>query len=774
MISLFIGCGGQDFGGFQRGLNGDIGSGMNTSIASQGRGTNANNGTGRGTYPMIEASFQLPSVPGDPFDYEHVNVQVTIRKPDGGTVEAPAFYDGDKTWRVRYTPASTGQYSVVTVKLNREIAHEEKLTPKEWSVKGEPKPGFVRIDRGDHTRFVFDDGGRYFPIGENQAWTSDKLPEIPALFDKMHAAGANWSRVWMTHWDGKNLDWPASGKPAKLGDIDLTAAKKWDAIVAAADKDDIYFQMTLQHHGQYSSRNGFKNSSNTDSNWDENPYNVKNGGFLSSPEAFFSDPHARALTRRKLYYILARWGYSPNIMAFELFNEVEGTDAGHGKLYDSIALWHREMALFLRQFDPYRHLLTTSSAPAIALNSPIWDTVDYVQIHTYPPDLITALGGLQSTETLAAEKKLNKPIFVGEFGPSGLSDPAGLALHAGIWASMMQGPSGAAQYWNWEEVEKHNLYHQFESPTAFVTTSGLANHGGLVSAHLPVETSQRAALRFGPGGGFSAATDTEFVVGANGAPPGMDKFPAFLQGQTHRDMMPRPLTFQVSYPQPGAFTVTVQQIAKSGAHLKIAVDGKAAEQDYPAGDKDYAPKSTEQTIKLDVPQGAHTITVENTGKDWLVIKQFALSDYAPALAANARIGRDYLAAWIYNRANILTPADDESKLTPATGKLTLTGLQTGRYRVTWWDTQSGKTLDEADIRFNKDKDIITLSTPPITRDVALFATKLGNRPEKSTTAQRSRNTGTSINPVAPTGTTGNVPTTPSSGPQSAFPQNGGK
>jgi hypothetical protein len=760
LATLFWGCGGQDFGGFQRNLNGDLSPGMNTSITSNGRNGSGTTSLGRGAYPMIEASFQLPSVPGDPFDYEHVNVQVTIRKPDNGTVELPAFFDGDKTWRVRYSPPATGQYSVVTVKLNREIAHEEKLQPKDWTVRGDPKPGFVRIDHADHTRFVFDDGARYYPIGQNQAWRSDKLPEIPALFAKMHAAGENWSRVWMTHWDGKNLDWPASGKPDKPGEIDLAAAKKWDAIVQGAEKSDIYFQMVLQHHGQYSSKNGYKYSSNTDSNWDENPYNAKNGGFLNSPEAFFSDPQARALTKRKLYYILSRWGYSPNIMAFELFNEVEGTDAGHGKLYDAIALWHREMALFLRQYDPYRHLITTSSAPAIALANPIWETVDYVQIHTYPPDILTALGGLPSQETLTEEKKLGKPIFIGEYGPSNLSDPNGVALHAGLWASIMRDGSGAAQYWNWDEVENHDLYHQFQGATSFVTTSGMTNHSGLVAANLPVETAQRAALSFGPGGGWNPATQTEFVVGSNGAPPGMDKFPSFLQGQAHHDMMPHPLTLQVNYPQPGTFIVGVQQIARAGAHLKISVDGKAAERDYAAKDKDYTPASADQSLKADVPQGAHTITVENTGKDWLVIKQFSFSDYAPALAANARVGRDYLVAWVYHRGNLMTSSADDSGLSPATGKISLSGLQPGRYRVTWWDTHAGKSLDETDIRFTKEKDIVSLTTPSVTRDVAFYATKLTNRPDKSNEAQHPRNAGNGVssnNGAAPAAGTQQLP-----------------
>lgn len=784
LAPLLSGCAGAGFGDFSRSTGGDIGSGYNSSLAGSGRGRQdgTTTGQGRGTFPVISTSFKLASVPGDPFDYEKVNVQVTLKQANGANADVPAFYDGDNTWRMRYTPVAPGTYAVASVKLNGQAAHEEKLEKKEWTVAGDTQSGFVRLDRGDHTRFMFDNGGRYYPIGHNQAWHSDGLPDTPELFAKMHDAGENWSRVWMTYWDGKNLDWSqpaptaktaqiktdatttdkatdaagkdaksAAGKgaiaaatptaaatPVKLGDIDLNAAKKWDAIVEGAEKNGIYFQMVLQHHGQYASKEGFKNSSGVNPNWEENPYNVKNGGFLKSPEEFFTSAQARALTKRKLYYILSRWGYSPSILSYELFNEVQFTDAGKGKLDDQIALWHREMALFLRQFDGYRHLITTSSAPAIALNSPIWETVDYVQTHTYPSDVLSALGATETNATYGAKpaKKADKASFVGEYGPSSLTDEDGSALHQGLWASLMRNSTGAAQYWDWVNVEQHNLYSHFKAATGFVTASGLASHGGLTATTLQVDSPTMTTLRFGPGGGFGKATQDEFVVGKEGAPQGMDRYPAFLQGANHRDMMPKPLTLHVRYPQAGTFGVSVAQISRQGAHLKISVDGKAVEKNYAAGDADYTPKSDQQTTQVEVTQGAHDITIENTGKDWAVVRQFALSGYTTALQANARVGKDYAVAWVYHRGNIYEPRSRESGLESASGKLLLTGMQAGKYRYTWWDTYDGKALNADDIAIKDAKEGVEVPTPPVKYDVALYVTKAGTPPARIKTAKK--------------------------------------
>src|SRR5262249_28077262 len=178
---------------------------------------------------------------------------------------------------------------------------------------------------------------------------NDRGPDIPEIFAKMGRAGENWSRVWMDHWDGKNLDWPA---PGRSGELDVDVARRWDSIVDAAERSGIYFQMVLQHHGQYSSR---VNPSSV-----ENPWNRKNGGFLDTPEQFFTDARARALTKAKYRYIVARWGYSPHVLAWELFNEVQFTDAmGHGQR-DAVVGWHRDMAAYLRAQDPNYLLVTTS------------------------------------------------------------------------------------------------------------------------------------------------------------------------------------------------------------------------------------------------------------------------------------------------------------------------------------------------------------------------------------------------------------------------------
>ena len=488
----------------------------------------------QGTYPKIEASFTVNTPIADPFDYSN-DVRVLMVQPDASTISLPAFFDGGTTWRVRHTPTLAGLYSISNITLNGSPLSFSSLSPASWTVTGFPTgPGFVRVDPANPRRFITSNGRRYFPVGQDVAWGYSNSPSadyrVTTIFPKMGAAHENWSRVWMTHfydWQGLglNLDWPKVNNT--FGQLSLPNARNWDAIAAAADQAGIHFQMTLQYHGQYSSTNG----SNVNPNWEQNPYNVANGGFLSYATNFFTDPTAKSLTKRKLRYIMARWGYSPSIMAFELFNEVQFTDAAYANQWSNIEAWHNEMAQFIRTNDVYHHLITSSSE----LNEPIWDQTDYYQHHDYPSDLIT---GIRDAQDITASQPV-APDFSGECGIDytphvGVSPP--------VWAGLMAAQSGGAQPWWWDTIDPDNDYFLIQAAADFVTVSGLADQNALTKSIPQVAGGALGPLAFSPGGNWATATQSTFTVGAS-APDGIGSAPSYLQGVYHLSMTPYGYTF---------------------------------------------------------------------------------------------------------------------------------------------------------------------------------------------------------------------------------------
>jgi hypothetical protein len=658
-----------------------------------------------GTYPMQEAAFELPQVKGNPFDFMQNNVLVTFVAPDGSKVERPAFFDGGQTWRIRLTPTLPGKYTIQTVTLNGQDAKPQKLQPSEFDVAAPSTPGFVRLDPQNNKRFVLDDGSPYYPMGYNLGWHGLGAPPLTESLARMGKAGVNWTRIWMCYWDGKNLDWAQDDAiQPKLGYLSLPVAKTWDQIVTAADAAGLHFHLVLQHHGQYSSK--------TNTNWPINPWNKANGGWLDTPEKFFTDPKAIAFTKSKFRYIIARWGYSPSIMAWELFNEVEFTDAFTTHL-DDVAAWHVTMAKFFREQDPYHHLITTSSE---VTEPKLWPAVDYYEAHIYPPDFLSAI-------TVLEDDKLDRAYFYGEFGLlEDLHPQTGDVLHTGLWGSMMSQSSAAAQYWFWDVVEASNLRFHYTAAQRFIEQSGLLNQNDMKPIEVVAETPNRGSLRFGPGTGWAPAKVKVFTIKPSGYVEGIGGMSSFLQGNDkNKQMFPFAL-FHVNYPAAGTFAVGVSETTADGARLEAQLDGKpsAALNLAPAPSPPPRPDGTtppprnphpNATLEFPVPAGRHTIRLEDTGPGWVHLSEFVLTPYSPELAVLGKSGRDLTVLWVYNRASRTGRS--------VSGTLQVPGLPAGSYHVIWMDTRTALIASQETLTVSNNQPLI-LTTPPVVKDIAAW------------------------------------------------------
>jgi len=156
----------------------------------------------QGTYPKIEASFNITNLTTDPFDYTVTDVRVQILQPDNSTVSLPAFFDGGTTWRVRLTPTMAGVYSISNVTMNGAPLSASNMQPTSWTVTGFPTgAGFVQVDPTNPRRFITSNGHRYFPVGQDVAWgysngpsadyrvTTNGLHEILVTHDIIYSSG---------------------------------------------------------------------------------------------------------------------------------------------------------------------------------------------------------------------------------------------------------------------------------------------------------------------------------------------------------------------------------------------------------------------------------------------------------------------------------------------------------------------------------------------------------------------------------------------------------
>jgi len=95
--------------------------------------------------------------------YTEVAVTATFRGPGGETRTVAGFWDGDSTWRVRFTPTREGVWSYTT------HSADPGLDTHTGTLRAAAAPpgarGFVRRDPAHPYHFIYDDGSRYFMLG---------------------------------------------------------------------------------------------------------------------------------------------------------------------------------------------------------------------------------------------------------------------------------------------------------------------------------------------------------------------------------------------------------------------------------------------------------------------------------------------------------------------------------------------------------------------------------------------------------------------------------
>lgn len=438
------------------------------------------------SYGRFESTARISPEPTNPFDPAQIDVEGVFEGPRGATYRVPGFLfqdyrrrlvngrealtpRGNPVWKVRFAPPVAGRWrwrwEVRTVAGTASTRrHRLTVTPSR-------DPGYLRVSRHDPRYLAFDDGSAYLAVGENTGWYDQRGTfAYDDWYARLAAEDANYARLWMASFSF-GIEWKDTG----LGDYRKRLDRAWqlDHVIVAGERRGIYQVVSLLNHGAFSTV--------FNSDWANNPYNAANGGPLTTPAQFFTDPRAKQLFAQRLRYVVARWGYSTHVLAWELWNEVDLTDGFDAA---TVATWTREMADELRRLDPARHLVTTST---VAADSPVigGTGLDYTQIHFYSrnavgdtvvdraPDLARQVGQLTGDRASAT----GRPVLFAELGVDSRGpaetrrdDPDGIGVHDGLWAGVLSGGLGSAMTWWWDNliaVEPRRYYPMFGSIARF-------------------------------------------------------------------------------------------------------------------------------------------------------------------------------------------------------------------------------------------------------------------------------------------------------------------
>lgn len=427
--------------------------------------------------------FQITNVPtaSNPFDPDIIKLDGTFTLPSGKRMIVPAFWyqgytrslsggteydtvNGPPQWRLRFTPPEVGDYSLSLAIETNGQPYDTVAT--NFTVVSNSLPsrlGYVNI--APNNRYFQTGDGQALPLnGENVAWYNNGTYDYDTWFASMQNASENFARVWMSPWC-----FGIEGSPGTLDNYALDPAWQLDYVLQLAEQKGIYVQLTLDDYREYSSASG------SDGQWVNNPYNTANGGPCVNQNAFFTNTTAQVLYEKRLRYLIARYGYSQNLMDWEFFNEI---DHDYSYLAQSnVDTWVGEMGAWLHTNDPYHHLVTTSLSYASA-DPQLWEVpqLDFLSWHTYfSPGYQLNPAATMASDAAYYRQTYNKPVQIGEYGTDWHSWPASLAvdpylrgLRQGIWGGALGGSVGTAMTWWWDSLAPANDYWLYSSLEAIL------------------------------------------------------------------------------------------------------------------------------------------------------------------------------------------------------------------------------------------------------------------------------------------------------------------
>jgi hypothetical protein len=440
----------------------------------------------------VEIVLTPDRIPQNPFDPNQVTLDALITLPSGNQVRVPGFWFqnyersiqnpaaigvdrievltpvGKPEWRVRFSSSEVGTHRVV-LEL-RDESGTRRSTQQDFTVSRGTRPGVIRISPRNRHYLEFPSGRAFFPIGENLCMYQKKEGTYyyDRLLGKLAAADGNYVRLWQEYYVSRDLNvvakpgegsftgFPLETQATGLGRYDLESAWRLDYVSELCERLNVRWQLASEMVVWWERKLAYR--------WQRNPYNAANGGPCVNPSDYFTNPKAQELVRGRLRYNVARWGWTTNLVAWELWNEVDNMDGFNS---DACADWHREMGGYLNKIDPWQHLVTTSWRDRKTFALP---EIDIVQGHSYfGAQYDAAQYAVQDTDHLM--RGFGKPFFFGEQGIEGpvSVDPEGKHFHDCMWVTALSGAAGTGLYWWWHNyVEPYDLYHHYTPLARFV------------------------------------------------------------------------------------------------------------------------------------------------------------------------------------------------------------------------------------------------------------------------------------------------------------------
>ncbi len=440
-------------------------------------------------------------------------------------------------WKFRFSPRETGHWTFsMTARDSSGTTTEPMTNHFTFEVTPTDEKGFISAANNRYLKY--DSGDPYFPIGDSYPWWlvapwrassngTEKGTNIAKHYmDGMAANGVTYNRFELNFYEGLSL----TGRDFVLQKTFYSYYNQHDAwqldevmdyakekgvninlaLWAAADFVDpgsyyyvdpvtqamVYIPDTNSQgipvsgtgYGCFSLYNPYYFYE--DARY--RPTSPDKVGPCKSKYEFFSHPESISQQKKLFRYIVSRWGYCTNLMAFELIDEMASDPERYmndlhphyaprpSNVPEIYSNWASTMYDYLKSVDPNQHLISVGLGnPAdTILGDLINDKMDFVNIHWYfdygPPN---STDWMQPGEYSFADAvyqlnlKHNKPVAIMEMGWTAAHvsfDSNYYEMHNLVWAGLFNGSMGLHSVWAHEvEVLGNNALNQYIGVSAY-------------------------------------------------------------------------------------------------------------------------------------------------------------------------------------------------------------------------------------------------------------------------------------------------------------------
>jgi hypothetical protein len=669
--------------------------------------------------------FRITNIPAaaNPFDPDSIRLDAAFTLPSGKTMNVPAFWyqayqralvsgyeqltpTGAAEWRIRFTPREAGSYSVaLTIRTNGQLYGPAATT--NFAVPAAiapPGSGYVRV-AGSKQYFETGDGQALRLIGENVCWYGGRgTYDYDDWFPAMQSARENYARLWMCPWA-----FGLETAPDSLTRYSLDQAWRLDYVFELAEQRGIFLTLCLDYHGMFEVTPDYWGGNNY---WPSNPYCVTNGGPCVNQNAFFTNAVAQTIYQKRLRYLVGRYGYSPKLLVWQFFNEIDNEYAY--LVSGDVADWHGRVGGWLHTNDPFGHLVSTSLT-GNSDRSEIWalPQLDFTAYHSYAePGPATRLNAV----VRSFWQRYGKPVLIDEFGTdwrgwNRTNDPCLRGWRQGLWGGALGGSVGTAMSWYWEMIHSENDYPVFVALGSILNRTGwgcgnwtnvVFHTAGVppttVGDLLPDGQPFDAPLILNgtwagmPGGQLAIPNPTAAAYAAG-------TLNSFVHGIWHADLK---VPFQLNaWLTNSARLVMHLNSVSDGSILVVKADGvELFRTNLPNLDGTYAVNNEYNSdLSVNLPAGKRLIEITNAGNDWFYLDWVRLEQVLPSTyAGNWLPSPDAIGLGGAHESLLYVVAPGVSFPGSATNAtlplqrgqaVTLTNWPAGRFYAEWYDPATG-------------------------------------------------------------------------------------